>query len=110
VTTDIASPGHKADPFPFYARLRAEAPVYNVRLPDKKTAWRITRYDDAAMVLKDPRFAKDQLNAWTGARAARSPWAPGFMKPLTCRIAAGESTRRHGQLADRGRRGRGAAE
>ncbi len=83
MTPNIASPEHKADPFPFYARLRAEAPVYNVRLPDKKTAWLITRYDDAAMVLKDPRFAKDQLNAWTGARAARSPWAPGFMKPLT---------------------------
>ena len=31
---DIASPEFKADPYPFYARLRAEAPVHRVTLPD----------------------------------------------------------------------------
>jgi len=29
---NIASPEHKANPFPFYERLRAESPVYRVVL------------------------------------------------------------------------------
>src|SRR5262249_54390147 len=43
---NIGSPEFKANPFPFYERLRAEAPVFRVRLPTKETAWLITRYDD----------------------------------------------------------------
>jgi hypothetical protein len=35
---NIASPAFKANPYPFYARLRAEAPVYRVTLPDKLLA------------------------------------------------------------------------
>jgi hypothetical protein len=30
---DLASPQSKANPYPFYARLRAEAPVYHTRVP-----------------------------------------------------------------------------
>ena len=33
---NIASPGFKANPFPFYARLRAEAPAYRMTLPTRK--------------------------------------------------------------------------
>jgi len=44
---EIASPRFKADPFPFYARLREEAPVFRVRLPDGQGSWLVTRYDDA---------------------------------------------------------------
>jgi cytochrome P450 len=50
---NIASPEFKANPYPFYARLRAEAPVYRVALPSKQTAWLITRYDDVVMALKE---------------------------------------------------------
>ena len=59
---DIASPAHKADPFPFYARLRTEDPVHRVTLPGGRPAWLVTRYDDVVMVLKDERFAKDKLS------------------------------------------------
>ena len=59
---DISGAAFKADPFPFYARLRAESPVFPVALPDGRTAWLVTRYDDVAAVLKDERFAKDPLN------------------------------------------------
>jgi cytochrome P450 len=79
----IASPQFKANPYPFYARLRAEAPVFPVTLPDKQTAWLVTRYDDVVMVLKDDRFAKDRRNALTPEQLARMPWIPGFAKPLT---------------------------
>ena len=47
---NIASPGHKADPYPFYARLRAESPVHRVTLADRRPAWLIARYDDVVAV------------------------------------------------------------
>ncbi len=56
---DFSSPGFKADPFPFYARLRAEAPVYRTRLTFWLEAWLVTRYEDVLLVLKDPRFSND---------------------------------------------------
>src|SRR6516225_4358320 len=80
---DITSPAFKADPFPFYARLRAEAPAYPLTLPDGRAAWLVTRYDDVAAVLKDDRFAKDPLNSLTPEQQARQPWMPAFFRPLT---------------------------
>ena len=43
---NLASPQFKADPYPFYARLRVEAPVYRTVLPDRQVAWLVTRYDE----------------------------------------------------------------
>jgi cytochrome P450 len=57
---NIASPEFKADPFPFYARLRAQSPVYRTILPTGEPAWLVTRYDDAVAVLKDERFVKNR--------------------------------------------------
>jgi cytochrome P450 PksS len=71
---NIASPEFKADPFPFYADLRAKAPVYRTVLPTREPAWLITRYDDAVAVLKDDRFVKDPSRALTPAQLARLPW------------------------------------
>ena len=82
VSPDLASPRFKADPYPFYARLRAEAPVWRTRLPDKRTAWLVTRYEDVAGVLKDGRLAKDPLNAQDPEQRAEGPWVPSFLKPL----------------------------
>lgn len=83
---NIVSADFKANPYPFYARLRAEAPVYQVNLPNniwvKQPAWLITRYDDVALVLKDPRFAKDKRNALTPEQMGRLPWMPSMFKPL----------------------------
>ncbi len=76
LTPNIASPEFKANPFPFYARLRAEEPVSTVPLPDGQIAWLVTRYDDVAMVLKDERFAKDMLRVLTPAQLAEQPWMP----------------------------------
>src|SRR2546422_9253082 len=79
---NIASPDFKANPYPFYARLRAEAPVYRMILPTRETAWLITRYDDVAAVLKDERFVKDTANALTPEQAARQPWFRKIFKSL----------------------------
>lgn len=80
---DLASPAFKANPYPFYARLRAEEPVCPVVLPDKRVVWLITRYDDVAMVLKDDRFAKDKSKALAPEELARQPWVPSLFRPLT---------------------------
>jgi len=48
-------PGYIADPYPFWARLRDEAPVHWC---SHGRFWAITRYDDALAVLHDPaRFS-----------------------------------------------------
>jgi cytochrome P450 PksS len=84
VAPDLASPSFKANPYPFYARLRAEAPLWRTTLPGKRAAWLVTRYEDVAAVLKDKegRFAKDKLNAMEPGQRKRAPWVPGFLKPL----------------------------
>jgi cytochrome P450 PksS len=82
VAPDLASPAFKANPYPFYAHLRAEAPVWRVTLGDRRTAWLVTRYEDVAGVLKDDTFAKDKLNAMDPEQRAKTPWVPGFLKPL----------------------------
>ncbi len=82
VAPDLASPAFKANPYPFYARLRAEAPVWSATLRDRRTAWLVTRYEDVAGVLKDDTFAKDKLNAMDPEQRAKTPWVPRFLKPL----------------------------
>ena len=80
---NLASPQFNADPFGFYARLRATAPVHRVTLPGKRSAWLVTRYDDVVAILKDERLAKDPLNALSDDQRAKQPWLPGFLKPLS---------------------------
>lgn len=80
---DFASPQFKANPYPFYARLRAEAPLYPMTLPNKQPAWLVTRYEDALAVLKDEQFAKDPRNAAPEGVAMKTPWVPPMFKPLT---------------------------
>ncbi len=74
---DLASPLFKANPYPFYARLRAEAPVYRTKVSLGLVVWLVTRYDDVLLVLKDERFAKDA--------SPKMPWffRSGFARPIT---------------------------
>ncbi len=55
---DLARPKFKANPYPFYARLRAEAPVCRTKLLGQPT-WLVTRYSDVLSALKDERLLKD---------------------------------------------------
>ena len=70
---DLARPSFKADPYPFYARLRREEPVCRVSSLMVK-AWLVTRYDDAVAVFKDPRIS---MNV-----GARLPYIPRFASPI----------------------------
>ncbi len=61
---DLFTPRFKADPFPTYALMRAEAPVYPHLAPDGSTIWYITRYEDVTAVLRDDvHFCKDPRHA-----------------------------------------------
>jgi cytochrome P450 PksS len=62
---DLARPRFKADPYPLYARLRAEAPVCRTRFLGRP-AWLITRYDDVSSLLKEQQAVKDlpQVTHW----------------------------------------------
>ncbi len=53
----LHDPAVLADPYPFYDRLRAEDPVHWEELEAGFTRWALTRYDDIAMVLRDPRLS-----------------------------------------------------
>jgi cytochrome P450 PksS len=79
---NLASAEVKANPYPFYARLRAEAPIHRIILPTRELAWLITRYDDVVAVLKDERFVKDRHNALTAGEIANLPWFRKLFKPL----------------------------
>src|ERR1044071_985949 len=81
-SVNLASPHVKANPFPFYAQLRAEAPVYRMTLnrPANNPLWIITRYQDVASVLKDERFVKDPLNALPPNQLPKAAWRPGFFQ------------------------------
>ena len=89
IDANLGDPAFKANPYPFYARLRTEAPIARVKLPDKQIACLVTRYDDVLAVLKDERFAKDQRKALTpeqlaqwrkSAEPLQAEWAVGVRK------------------------------
>ncbi len=79
-SVNLASPQVKANPFPFYAQLRAETPVYRMTLnrPANDPLWIITRYQDVASVLKDERFVKDLRNALPPDQKPKTNWRPNF--------------------------------
>lgn len=82
MSADLVSSAFNADPYPFYARLRTEAPVQRVMLAGKQPAWLVTRYDDVLAALKGKQFAKDKLNARPLDKSVRQPWVPRVVRPL----------------------------
>jgi cytochrome P450 len=57
-------PAFMADPYPMYHRLRTEDPVHHNPLG----FWVLTRYDDVAAALRDPRLVKEPIAAFVAAR------------------------------------------
>ncbi|RPK40722.1 Cytochrome P450 107B1 [Streptomyces sp. ADI92-24] len=58
-----------ANPYPYYAKMRAEGPVHTVRTDDFDRVWFVVGYDEGRAVLADQRFGKDwrTLPGQTGA-------------------------------------------
>ncbi|PQM45891.1 cytochrome P450 [Mycobacterium talmoniae] len=75
-TFDLNDPALIADPYPHYARLRDEAPVYHCTDPD---LWVLSRHDDVAVAIRDAsRFSSDLGNA---SRFADNPFNPTMKIP-----------------------------
>jgi cytochrome P450 len=75
---DLASwePAYTEDPYPFFARLREQAPVCKV-VTEGLSVWLVTRYDDIRDVLSDPRLSNDPNLADAVTRAM--PWVGASM-------------------------------
>ena len=57
---EIFSRAARPDPYPIYERLREQAPVH---YEESIGIWFLTRYDDAARLLKEARFSADRTQA-----------------------------------------------
>lgn len=79
---DVTSPAFKAKAYAYYARLRANAPVQQIKLPSGQVAWLVSRYDDVVSLLKDPRLVKDRRNAKGSKPFSRLPGMLGFLQAL----------------------------
>jgi cytochrome P450 len=58
---DPHAPAFQADPYPVYAALREQAPVGQFTLPSGFRFYWVTRYDDVAAALRDPRLSAKKL-------------------------------------------------
>ncbi|RBQ14499.1 cytochrome P450 [Spongiactinospora rosea] len=69
------------DPVAELARIRAEQPVFPLKMPDGQTVWLVTRYEDVRSVLGDAgRFSNDFANV-SGAVQQEDPGGLGFRDP-----------------------------
>jgi pimeloyl-[acyl-carrier protein] synthase len=77
---DALDPAFVADPYPFYARLRAEAPVHFVASVGE---WWITKYSYAKLVLADKRLTtqREKVMAVPPRHTSSScPWTPNMIE------------------------------
>src|SRR5207244_3736248 len=71
-------PEFVVDPYPTSHRLRAEDPVHESPLG----FWVLTRYEDVVAALRDPRLAKEAINAIVAARIGATPTAVASLSML----------------------------
>ncbi|MET0402274.1 MAG: cytochrome P450 [Cystobacter sp.] len=83
VPPDFNSQRFKADPFPYYARLREEAPVLRIPWLGQRTGWLVTRYDDVSRVLKHTSLSKDVLSVVREEKRTPLTWLFKLFAPLT---------------------------
>lgn len=57
----LLDPGYRANPYPAFARLRAEAPVYFSKGWD---CWVVTRHDDVTACFRDDRLSADRASSY----------------------------------------------
>ncbi|GAA2607314.1 cytochrome P450 [Actinomadura fulvescens] len=85
VAYDPWSPAFVADPYPAFARLRAERPVF---FHEPTGQWVITRYEDVSALLRDRRLGRTYLHVGSHEEFGREPEAE-FLKPFWDLIRAG---------------------
>jgi cytochrome P450 len=78
---DITTRFHKADPFPFYAELRADKPIARARFGNRD-AWLVTRYNDVLDGFLDPRLVKSPMNVRDSTVKGRVTYGPALFRVL----------------------------
>jgi cytochrome P450 len=73
-----------ADPYPVFARLRAEAPV---TYDDDTGQWLISRHADVSALLRDRRLGRSYLHVADHAEFGRTP-PPAWQEPFTATARA----------------------
>ncbi|GHO46002.1 cytochrome P450 family protein [Ktedonospora formicarum] len=68
---NLASPTFKANPYPVFTELRAHDPLHKITLQNGRSAWLVTRYQDAEKLLRDERFVKSMRNSLTPEEIAQ---------------------------------------
>ncbi|MFD7336086.1 cytochrome P450 [Streptomyces violascens] len=64
---------HFADPYATYERLRKEAPVHRIRLPDGTDVWLVLSESDVRAGLTDPRLSVNKAHAGNGYKGFSLP-------------------------------------
>lgn len=78
---NLFGPTFRADPYPVYARLQAEAPLYPRTNAHGVTTWFVTGYDDVAEILRNHTdFVKDFRHTLTPAELAALPPEPPLLQ------------------------------
>src|SRR4051812_32459370 len=52
-----------ANPYKYYAKLRAQGPVHHVRIPQGPEVWLVVGHEAVRAALTDPRLSKDWRTA-----------------------------------------------
>jgi cytochrome P450 len=78
---DMQAPAFRADPYPFYARMRRETPVFKTHIPGfGRDAFVVTRYDDIVAALKNPALSSDMMRGRSVGGWGR--WVPRAFRIL----------------------------
>lgn len=86
----LMSPEIRANPYPFYAELRRNAPVAQV---DPGGLWAVSRYEDILSVFKSPKIFSSQ-----GLRMATDPPWLERSNPLSDSLLFMDDPKQHGRL------------
>jgi cytochrome P450 len=79
---DLFSPQFKSNPFPTFAEMRHNDPIYPHVAPDGSTIWYISCYEDVVEVLKNnDTFVKDKKNTLLSDET-KPKQTPSFMQRL----------------------------
>ncbi len=77
----LVDPRMRIDPYPTFARLREQAPVY---FSEALNCWLVTRYDDVAACFRDPRLSANRAAAY-GSKLP--PQSRAMLAPLIGNLA-----------------------
>jgi cytochrome P450 len=82
---ELFSRAGRANPYPIYARMRREQPLYRFISPNTRApAWLATRYDDCVSLLRDERLFKDDTRL-----------TPALRERYAAQIGSDDSVNRH---------------